>query len=348
MNKRQITLADLALELGISTATVSRALKDYPDISVKTKKRVLELAKRWNYRPNTMAAGLRKQESRIIGVIIPEIVNHFFSSVIKGIMQIAYESDYRVMLCQSDESHEKEVADANALFSSRVDGILVSLAHYTTDLDHFRTFLDTGIPLVFFDKVPPIGEFDKISRVVVNDFEGSYQMVSHLIEQGARRIAHYRGPLTAYTSRNRYEGYCKALRDHGIEIDSALILDCTRINMEEGRAFTRQLIEKQVPFDGIFCINDRVAIGAMDALKQHQINVPDQVLVSGFSDWSISAVIDPPLSSVSQPSIEMGKRAMHLLLEEIDAVKNKRPTEYQFIELETRVQKRKSTLRQAT
>ncbi len=348
MQKRQITLADLAQELGISTATVSRALKDYPDISTRTKQRVLALAQKWNYRPNSMAAGLRKQESRIIGVIIPEIVNHFFSSVIKGIMEVAYDSGYQVMLCQSDESYEKEVTDANALFGSRVDGMLVSLAHYTEKLDHFQDFLDAGIPLVFFDKVPQKGEMPGTSRVVVDDFAGAYQMVSHLIEQGATRIAHFRGPQSAYTSRNRYTGYCQALEDHGIALQPELVLDCIEIDMEEGYAFTLDLLDKRSSFDGLFCINDRVAIGAIDALKSRGKRIPEDVMIGGFSDWSISAVIDPPLSSVAQPSIEMGKKAMRLLLEEIQAGKQNLPVDYQFIELHTSLKKRKSTLRKAT
>jgi LacI family transcriptional regulator len=348
MTKRQITLSDLAQELGISTATVSRALKDYPDISVKTKKRVLELAKKWNYRPNTMAAGLRKQESRIIGVIVPTIVNHFFSSVIRGIMEVAYESDYRVMLTQSDETHEKEVTDANALFASRVDGILVSIAHFSKNLDHFQVFKDAGIPVVFFDKVPHQGEMDATSKVVVDDHQGAYQMVSHLIKQGARKIAHFRGPQSAYTSRNRYEGYLHALRDHGLDIDEELILDCVDITLEEGIAHTEKLLESQKPFDAIFAITDSVAIGALDALKKAGVKVPEDILVAGFSDWRISSVVDPPLSSVAQPSLEMGKKAAHLLLREIKAAKEDQETDYEFIELNTSLKIRASSRRDTT
>ncbi|MEL6649473.1 MAG: LacI family DNA-binding transcriptional regulator, partial [Bacteroidota bacterium] len=318
MNKRQITLSDLAKELGISTATVSRALKDYPDISQETKRKVLALAQKLNYRPNTIAAGLRKQESRVIGVIIPEIVNHFFSSVIKGIMQVAYDADYRVMLCQSDESYEKEVADANALFNSRVDGLLVSLAHHTKSFTHFEEFLNAGTPLVFFDKVPQADSMAKTSKVAVNDYEGAYQMVSHLIQQGATRIAHLRGPMSAYTSQKRYEGYCQALEDHKLPLDPELVFDTVEITMDEGRQFARKLINVSGGCDAIFCITDKVAIGVIDALKSEGVRVPEDILVAGFSDWQVSAVVDPPLSSVAQPSLEMGKKAMELLLTEIN------------------------------
>ncbi|MFK7926372.1 MAG: LacI family DNA-binding transcriptional regulator [Bacteroidia bacterium] len=345
MSKRQITLSDLAKELGISTATVSRALKDYPDISNKTKQRVLELAKKLNYRPNTMAAGLRKQESRIIGVIIPEIVNHFFSSVIKGIMQVAYDSDYRVMICQSDESYEKEVTDANALFNSRVDGLLVSLAHHTQSLDHFEEFINAGVPIVFFDKIPQHASMAETSKVAVDDYQGAYQMVSHLISQGAKRIAHFRGPMMAYTSRNRYNGYIQAHKDHGLELDESLIFDTHNITMEEGRQFANEVMQNPTGCDAIFCITDTVAIGAIDALKANGVKVPEDIMVAGFSDWQVSAIIDPPLSSVAQPSLEMGKQAIALLLHEINAQKNNLTVEYQFIELPTELKIRQSSLR---
>jgi LacI family transcriptional regulator len=242
MSKRQPTLADLAKELGISTATVSRALKDYPDISVETKRRVLELAKKLNYRPNSFAANLRKNESRTIGVIIPEIVNNFFSLVIKGIMEIAYEKGYRVMLCQSDENYEKEVADAEALLESRVDGLLVSLAHETTQLDHFQSCTDLGIPVVFFDKVP--ASFDNCSKVIVNDYEGAYQAVSHLLSLGKQRIVHLGGPFNAYTASHRYEGYKSALKNKGLPIKEELVFECQDVTLEEGYQFTSQLIKE--------------------------------------------------------------------------------------------------------
>ncbi|MEM6343744.1 MAG: LacI family DNA-binding transcriptional regulator [Bacteroidota bacterium] len=345
MNKRQITLSDLAKELGISTATVSRALKDYPDISKATKQKVLALAKELNYRPNTMAAGLRKQESRVIGVIIPEIVNHFFSSVIKGIMQVAYDSDYRVMICQSDESYEKEVADANALFNSRVDGLLVSLAHHTESLSHFEDFLNTGVPVVFFDKVPQQANMAQTSKVAVNDYQGAYQMVSHLIEQGAKRIAHFRGPMMAYTSRNRYNGYLQALKDHSLTFDEKLIYDTKDITIAEGRAFAKRLLASSPDVDAIFCITDSVAIGAIDGLKSQGVKVPDDILIAGFSDWQVSAIVDPPLSSVAQPSLEMGKKAIELLLQEINASKNNLEVNFQFIELPTELKLRQSSIR---
>lgn len=341
MHKRQITLADLAKELGISTATVSRALKDYPDISKKTKKKVLELAKKMNYRPNTIASGLRKRESKVIGVIIPEIVNHFFSSVIKGIMEIAYDADYRVMLCQSDESYEKEVTDANALISSRVDGILVSVAHETKQFDHFNEFRESGIPIVYFDKVPPAE--NKTSKVIVDDYHGAFCAVEHLIQNGCRNIAHFRGPLQASTSRNRYLGYKDALEQYEIPMYDDLIFDCQKITLEEGYEFANQLMEESPNCDAIFSVNDMAAIGAMEALKKMGKRIPEDIQVVGFSDWKISSILNPPLSSVAQPSLEMGRLATKLLLKEIKSQKDEEEILPETVVLKTTLCIRKSS-----
>ncbi len=344
MTKKQITLSDLAKELGISTATVSRALKDYPDISDETKVRVLALAKAWNYRPNSMAAGLRKRESKVIGVIVPDIVNHFFSSVIKGIMEVAYNADYRVMLMQSDESYERERVDAEALFSSRVDGVLVSVAHGTQTYEHLLQFNHSGIPIVFFDKVPP-GKFSEASRVMVDDFHGAFMAVEHLVEQGCSRIAHFRGPLLASTSRNRYEGYLAALQKHNLPADPRMIFDCEQITIEEGQEFTQRLIDQGLPFDGIFAATDAVALGAIVALKHANLQVPKQVAVVGFSDWKIASILDPPLSSVAQPGEDMGMLATRLLLREINALKDDQETFPETIVLRTQLKVRASSQR---
>lgn len=342
MSRKQVTLADLAHELGISTATVSRALKDYPDISPATKKRVLELANKWNYRPNTIAAGLRKRESKIIGVIIPSIVNHFFASVIKGIMQVAYEADYKVMLCQTDESFEKEVADTRALFDSRVDGLLVSLAHETESYDHFKPFFDSNVPVVFFDKVP--ATLDDVSRVVVDDYKGAFLAVEHMIQQGCKKIAHFRGPQSAYTSRNRYAGYMDAIKKHGLPVDESLVIDCTHITIQEGQTFAKEVMAQHPDCDGIFTITDSVGIGAMIALKEMNYRIPKDVALVGFSDWEISKVVDPPLSSVSQPSLQMGRQAASILLEEIIASRDEIEYANKNVMLDTKLQIRASSL----
>ncbi|MDX2247717.1 MAG: LacI family DNA-binding transcriptional regulator [Bacteroidia bacterium] len=342
MQKRQITLADLAKELGISTATVSRALKDYPDISVETKQKVIEMAEKLHYRPNTLAAGLRKRESKIIGVIIPDIVSHFFSSVINGIMDIAYQKGYRVMVCQSNESYEKEVADAQALLTSRVDGVLVSIAHQTNRFEHFQEFKDLGIPVVFFDKIP-IGDRIEASKVVVDDFMGAYNTVEHLIRQGRKRIAHFRGPVIAYTSFNRYEGYKQALKDYNLPFDPALVFSCEDISFEEGQEFCRQVIALENPADAIFAVSDMVAMGAIVTARDSGLKIPADIAIAGFSDWKMASIVSPPLTSVAQPSHEMGRKAANLLLEEINANKNNIPFTFQTVVLKTDLRIRAST-----
>lgn len=345
MRKGQVRLSDLAMELGISTATVSRALKDYPDISAETKQRVLALAKKLNYRPNSIAASLRKQESKIIGVIIPSIVNHFFSSVIQGIMSEAYVNDYRVMLCQSDESYEKEIADTNALYNSRVDGLLVSLVPQNPGYDHFELFAEAGIPFVFFDKIPLHDYFKGASRVVVDDYQGAYTAVTHLLEQGCKKIAHFQGPDMAYTSANRLRGYLDAIAAQGLPHDPSLIYSCNEITFEEGQIFAKKLFERHPDCDGIFTITDYVGMGAIDTIKKLGKKIPEDVAVIGFSDWKISSIIEPKLSSIAQPSFEMGQIAIRLLLQEIEANRGETKYEPQTVVLKTTLKARSSSVR---
>lgn len=334
-------MADLAHELGVSTATVSRALKDYPDISPETKERVLHLAKAWNYRPNSLAASLRKQESHTLGVLVPQIVNHFFSSVIKGIVDKAYECGYRVILCQSDESIEKEAANADALLDSQVDGVLASVGHETTRFEHFQMFVDDEVPVVFFDKMPE--GFNNCSKVIVDDMDGAKRAVEHLLAQGCKRIAHIGGPFQAYTADRRLAGYREALLQAGISIDEEYIHECTDVTIEEGDAFAAKLMALPEPPDGLFCVTDSVALGAMRGFKKAGFRVPDDIAIVGFSDWEINTLVDPPLSSVEQPGYEMGKISVHILLEEIKALKHKLDIEHQVHQLPTTLKIRASS-----
>ncbi len=343
MGKHQVTLADLARELGISTATVSRALKDYPDISKATKRRVLDLAAARNYYPNSIAASLRKQETRIIGVIIPEIVNHFFSTVIKGIMEVAYDSGYRVMICQSDESYEKEVTDAKALLTSRVDGLMVSLAHETVQYDHFMEFKHSGIPLVFFDKI--CEEIQETSRIVFNDYQGAFYAVEHLIEQGYTRIAHIRGPMVASNSKNRLQGYLDAMKKHHLPVNDLMIIDGEALTFDFAVHLGKMLAMNKYNLDAIFAVTDIVALGVMKGLKSQGYNIPEDMGVVGFNDWYMSTVVDPPLSSVAQPGFEMGKKATEILLNEIAVTKQGLTPAYQTVILDTELIVRDSSLR---
>lgn len=343
MSKKPIRLSDLAEQLGISTATVSRALKDYPDISAETKRKVNALAKELNYRPNTLAAGLRKSETRIIGVIIPEIVNHFFSKVIKGIMEVAYREGYNVMLCQSDEDYDKEVKDASALLSSRVDGLMVSIGNHTHDFTHLKEFLLAEVPLVLFDKTTP--ELENCSRVIVDDYAGAFQAVEHLIEQGCKRIAHLGGSFEAYTFQNRLNGYKDALAKHGLPFDENLVFQCEQLTFQVARDHADLLAKITPRIDGLFAVTDLMAIGGMKGLKANGFNIPEDVKVMGFSNWIIAEAMDPSLSSVKQPGYEMGKIATEILLKEIKDQKADKKIVYEQVVLQTGLEIRESSVR---
>ena len=206
MRSGQVTIKDIAKELGISASTVSRALKDHPDISSKTKKAVNELAKKWHYKPNAVALSLRHSKTNIIGVIIPEIVHHFFSSVISGIEKIAHEAGYNVMMFQSNESFEREAANVQALLSSRVDGVLVSMSKETKDYGHFKELRDNGIPIVFFDRI--CNELSS-DNVIVDDFEAGYKATNFFIDTGCTNIAIVTPIEDSLISRLRIDGYKK-------------------------------------------------------------------------------------------------------------------------------------------
>ncbi|GAA4823745.1 LacI family DNA-binding transcriptional regulator [Algivirga pacifica] len=316
MKKGQLTMQDIADQLGISKSTVSRALKNHPDISDKTKKAVMELAKELDFQPNSLALSLRHKRSFVIGVIVPEIVHHFFANVISGIQDVAYKAGYNVMICISNEDFDIEVKDTNALLSNRVDGMLMSVSKATTDFDHLRKIQRKGIPLVFFDRATSELE---VSKVITDDFGGAYKATQHLIEQGCKHIAHLAGPKTLSLSKSREDGYRKALEDHNMVVEESLIIPCPEGTVEEGEKVLSMLLDKGHQVDGLFASNDIAAIGAQKAAKKHHLSIPEDIAIVGFSNWQMATIVEPPLSSVAQPGYEMGKMAAELLLEEINA-----------------------------
>ena len=343
MKAKQITLADLAKELKISSATVSRALKDHPDISIKTRNKVKELAQKLNYRPNSIAQGLRKQESKILGVIIPEIVHHFFSSVISGIMETANKAGYRVMICQSMELYAKEVEDVEALFSSRVDGILISHSNETSNFAHIEKIRQFGLPVVSFDKV--CYKLKHHSMVIIDDYEGAYNIVKHLIKAGFDKIAHLHGPLNPITSQNRLKAYLEALKDHHLEKNETYIMGCKQVTQNEGYEFTKHLINLPERPNAIFAVTDLVAIGAMVAIKEAGLRIPEDIAVVGYSDWAMASVVEPSLTTVSQPGFEMGKIATSLLIDEVKHIHSDSEEAYNH---QTKILKTKIMIRDST
>ncbi|WP_297097698.1 LacI family DNA-binding transcriptional regulator [uncultured Draconibacterium sp.] len=322
MKSGLVTIKDLARELNISASTVSRALKDHPDISKETKKAVQELAQKLNYQPNAVALSLKQRRSNTIGVIIPEIVHYFFSSVISGIEDVAYDAGFNVIICQSNERYEREVANAKTLLSSRVDGVLVSISKETTDYKHLNNFQNNEVPMVFYDRVVPGIAAD---QVIIDDFDAAYRATRHLIDSGRTRIAHLGGPMALLIGQNRKDGYLKALNEAGIPADENLIVEAD--SFEKARMAIMKLINQKIKFDGVFATNDLTAIGAMQTIQKKGYKIPDEIAIVGFSDGRFSGITDPTLTSVDQHGYEMGTLATQMLLKRILSEDDEYPAE---------------------
>ncbi|HCE57464.1 MAG TPA: LacI family transcriptional regulator [Prolixibacteraceae bacterium] len=322
MSSGLITIKDIARELRISPSTVSRALKNHPDISEETKIAVNELARKLNYQPNAVALSLKQRRSNTIGVIIPEIVHYFFSSVISGIEDVAYDAGFNVIICQSNEKYDREVVNTRTLLANRVDGILVSISKETQQFDHFYKIRENEVPVVFYDRVVPGFEAD---QVIVDDFDAAYRATRHMIEGGCKKIVHFAGPQNLLIGQLRKEGYLKALREAGLETRNEWIMEAD--NFEKARLAVLNILDEKVNIDGIFAVNDTTAIGAMHTLQKRGVKVPNQIAVVGFSDGRLSGITDPALTSVDQHGYEMGTVATEILLKRILAENKNYPFE---------------------
>ncbi|TDQ18632.1 LacI family transcriptional regulator [Algoriphagus boseongensis] len=342
MKLEQATIKDIARELNVSSSTVSRALKDYPGISDETKRKVKELAEKMNYRPNAIALSLRKSRSFTIGVIIPEVVHFFFSTVISGIEEVAFSRGYNVILTQTNEKLAREKSSVDTMLSNQIDGFLVSYSKETTDFNHFSRLLDQGFPIVFFDRVP---EIEDSVNVVVDDFKGSYEASKHLILQGYRRIYHISGPVQLKISKERLRGYQAALEDHGIKFENSWVIECPRGDENEAKEITLEILKtnSEKP-DAFFCHNDMAAVGVMMACKEMGLKIPQDIGVVGFSNWQFCTMLDPSLSSVAQPGFKMGAKATEILLDIIEKKINTKETQNTFV-LDTELLVRKSSVK---
>lgn len=310
------TILDIARALNISKSTVSRALQGHKDIREETRAAVLDMASQLDYQPNLLAKSLVRSKTFTVGIIVPEFMNSFFPMVIMGAQEIASAAGYTVIICQSQESVRTEIANTRALLASRVDGVLISMTRETEDFDHFRVFGRHGIPVVFFNRVC---ESIEASRVYVNDYEGAFQAVEHLIERGYRRIAHIGGPPNLRLSQNRLNGYRDALKRHGLPVRPELIVPYD-LQPENARVSAAKLfaLKKTLRPDAIFCLNDPAAIQVLLYAKEQGIHVPGELGLVGFSDDPISAIIDPSLTTARQPVSDMGRIAMRILLEQVE------------------------------
>lgn len=314
MKNSQATIRDLALKLNISISTVSRALRGAQDVNPETKKAVLELAAELNYEPNKVAQSLRIKKTNTIGIIVPEIAIHFFSSVISGIQDYTAKHGYSIMICQSLESFETEKANIHMLMANRVDGLLISLSSQTREYQHLEKLIAKKIPIVLFDRV---AESINVSKVVVDDHDGAFKAVNYLIETGCKRIAYIGGSMSLSISNQRMKGYTDALTINNFPIRPELMVSCDEFHSEPIIA-TQKLLDLPERPDAIFCINDPVAILAIQVLKQHNINVPDEISVVGFTNEPVSRYIEPSITTVAQPAFQMGTAAARLFIDQIE------------------------------
>jgi len=335
MKNRQITIKDLAKRLNISVSTVSRALRNTIDINPETKKAVMDLARELNYEPNMMAQCLVKRKTKIVGIVVPAIQSNYFSEALSGMTEIASDYDYHLMFCQSNEDATQESKSLKKLVACHVDGLLISVSKDTSDAQELEKVKKLGIPIVMFDRT--IANFD-CNKVVVDECEGAYRAVEHLIQKGCKRIAHVAGPVNASVSANRMKGYIDALTDYNLPVEETQIYRCNAF--EENALDAIKQITRHEPLpDGIFFINDLCAIAAMRYLQKEGISVPETIKIAGFNDDPVSSMVVPSLTTVMQPGYEVGKLAMRMLVDEINS-----PTDvFQNIQLRTQLMVRDST-----
>lgn len=308
MSKRHLSLKDLATELSISISTVSRALKNHPDISPELTRKVQELAASRNYTPNPLAMGLLKQETRMIGVIVPDLVTHFYSSIISGIESYAKSMGHFILLASSGESMEKEIESVSNLLKARVDGLIVCLSRETDNYDHFKQLIENEIPLVFFDRVCMAGE---VPVVEVDNKNAVIQIIGHLHDRGYKRIAFISGPEHLNISKERVEGYLSGLKNCGLKFDPQLLRTCN-MQIEEAIRITNELLALPDPPDAFTGINDLVIFAVMKELKKKGYKIPEEIGLVGFADEFHATFSSPELTSVVHPTREIGIKAAEL------------------------------------
>lgn len=336
MAKRHLSLKDLAAELNISISTVSRALKNHPDIGPEITKKVQELALAKNYTPNPLAMGLLKQETRMIGVIVPDLVTHFYSSIISGIEEYAKSRGYFILLASSYESLEREIESVSNLLKARVDGMIVCLSKETHRFDHFTRLIENEIPLVFFDRVCLT---DKVPCVAIDNKDAVEKIISHFHDGGYKRIAFISGPAHLNISQDRVEGYLSGLNKSGLDFNPALLRPCNML-IEEAIQIIAEWLALPEPPDAIFGINDMVIFAVMKELRARGIKIPDEIGVIGFADEFHATFSTPQLTSTMHPTREIGIKAAELFFKRMD-----NPAFAETIVLQTKLVVRESSVR---
>ncbi len=313
-SKKEVTIYDIADALNISASTVSRGLRNHPSIRKDTKKRILNVARKMGYQHNTFASNLRKRRTNTIGVVLPRFDSYFMSTVIAGMEKVANQTGYNLIISQSQESVKKETASILTMFNSRVDGLMVSFAYDTENLDHLDIFFKKGIPVIFFDRVY---EHPDCTSIVIDNYKAGYDATTHLIKQGCKRILHLGGNLKRNVYADRYRGYKQALEDNGIPFNENLII-INKLNEQAGIDAVEQIHSINRRPDGIFTANDTSAVAIICRLKQENIRIPEDIAVVGFNNDPVSRVIDPNLTTIHYPGKEMGEIAASTLINKLN------------------------------
>jgi DNA-binding LacI/PurR family transcriptional regulator len=311
-----ITMKDIARELGVSVATVSRALKNSSRISKEKRESIQAYAREHNFIPNIIGSALRHSKAtpiKLIGVIVPEFIHYYFASVLTGIEEEARARGYRIMVALSDEKYEREVRICDDFYKNKVCGVIVSQAKDTTQYDHFQRLIDYGVPVVFYDRICTGVD---ASRVVVDDYMGAFTAVRHMIDTGCKRIAFYGASMNMEISKNRYNGYKDALQRSGLEVDEELVRLCD--NRAAAEAITPDLLNMENRPDAFFAINDDTAIGILYTAKRMGFAVPDDISVCGFTNGNRAVACDPMLTTVEQRGKLVGEEAANILIGQVE------------------------------
>lgn len=313
MKRHQVTIIDIAKAVNMSKSTVSRALTNHKSVNETTKQKVLEIAEKMDYQRNMHAISLITHKTNTIGIIVPEFLSSYFPQIIMEAQEVATKAGYNMVICQSNETYETEVANTKVMLANQVDGLLISITKETKNFDHLKIFQRKGIPIVFFNRV--CDEMN-VPKVIVDDYDGAFRAVEHLIKKGRKRIAHIAGPPSLLISNKRLNGYKAALRKYNIPLDEDLIIPYD-LNLDKVKIYVNHLLNLQPRPDAIFAVNDPTAIETILAVKKYGLKVPKDISIVGFSNDYISGLLEPALTTVSQPVKEIGRVATQLLIDQI-------------------------------
>ena len=315
MENKKATIHHIAAKLNMSASTVSRALNDYYRISPATRELVKKTAAEMNYKPNQLASNLRKGKGNMIGVIIPRLNRHFFSHAIAGMEAIVNPTDYNLMICQTNEDYESEKRSIQAFIKNRIDGIIISMATGSRKTDHVEAAINEGIPIVFFDRIPTDLNIDQVTN---DNFAGAYEITSHLIAQGYRKIIHFAGPMHVNVYQDRLRGFRKAMADAGYDVTNDMVYDDV-LTRAKGEEVAEDICKSGCFPDAIFSASDFSALGALLVFKKHGIKIPEEIGIAGFANEPFTELTEPGITTLEQYSEEIGKSSARLLIERIES-----------------------------